>query len=236
MPIIKSLSRFLQLRTSPVKLRKSPLIDNPLEDFLLIYRRVVAPFRKRNLQFVSSIQVAQPTQDQGEKSCSPPTGSHLGILGAMQFVIPGCKVDPPLRVAGLRINLTYAALFPGELDFDSLLAACRAWGATRSGLREYAMGREKHTQPADPERDEHFHIYLEYGKVIDVSNRLTTTIFNLSGRAGGRVLHPELQQVGRAASDRQRVINYNIKDGDYISELHTALAEDQLRDAADEAS
>ena len=37
------------------------------------------------------------------------------------------------------------------------------------------------------------------------------------------------------AGDRQRLINYNIKDGDYVAELHTTHAEDALRDAADAA-
>ena len=68
----------------------------------------------------------------------------------MEFVIPGTKVDPPLRVNGRVLQLTYAALFPGELTFDILLAACRSWGSTRLGLREYCIGKERHSQPADP--------------------------------------------------------------------------------------
>ena len=156
------------------------------------------------------------------------------VPGSMEFIIPGCKPDPPLRVAGRRVNLTYAALFPGELTFDILLAACRRWAANRGGLREYACGREQHPDPADALRAEHFHLYVEFGKVVDISDRRHTIVFDLPG-LNGRLLHPELQQVGRTAGDRQRLINYNIKGGEYVSELHTALAEDALRNAADTA-
>lgn len=44
---------------------------------------------------------------------------------SMQFVIPGCKIDPPKRVSAKMIHLTYAALYDGELTFDSLLHAAR---------------------------------------------------------------------------------------------------------------
>ena len=43
-----------------------------------------------------------------------------------------------------------------------------------------------------------------------------------------------MQGVGRYPGDRERVIRYDIKDGDYVSELHTPLVEDAKRDAADE--
>ena len=120
----------------------------------------------------------------------------------MEFVIPGTKPDPPLRIAGRRVNLTYAALFPGELTFDILLAACRRWAATRGGLREYAFacGREQHPNPADPLRPEHFHLYGEFGKVVDISDRRHTNVFDSLARscALGRSLsrcHVELRCV-----------------------------------------
>ena len=43
-----------------------------------------------------------------------------------------------------------------------------------------------------------------------------------------------MQGVGRYPGDRERVIRYAIKDGDYVSELHTPLVEDAKRDAAEE--
>ena len=110
----------------------------------------------------------------------------------MEFVIPGCKREPPSRMAANTIHLTYAALYPGELDFDTLLAAAKSWGRPRHGLREYAIGREKHSTPADPQRDEHFHAYIKLGKKVDINDRFRTTSFDLRGR-NGRVLHPEVQ-------------------------------------------
>ena len=150
----------------------------------------------------------------------------------MQFVIPGCKVDPPLRATGQMVHLTYAALYDGELTFDSMLNAARSWGAAYHGLREYMIGRETHPAPADPQRPEHFHAYFKFGKRVDVRDRHHTTVFDLQGQ-NGRVLHPELQSVLPTPGDRERVINYDMKDGDYVSELETALVNDPRRDAAE---
>ena len=70
----------------------------------------------------------------------------------MQFFIPGCRADPPDALSAKMVHLTFAGLHPGELNFDSLLAAARRWATTRNGLLEYVLGREKHPQPADPRR------------------------------------------------------------------------------------
>ena len=120
--------------------------------------------------------------------------AHPGQPGQMEFHIPGCRPEPPKRVNSLSIHLTYAGLHRGELTFETVLTAARRWGAARGGLREYVIGREKHTQPANAQRDEHFHCYFKYGKAIDVRDRLHTTVFNLCGQ-GARVL-------ARAASRR----------------------------------
>ena len=47
------------------------------------------------------------------------------------------------------------ALYDGELTFDMLLNAAKAWGTRRGGLREYCICHELHAQPADPQRDVH---------------------------------------------------------------------------------
>ena len=141
----------------------------------------------------------------------------------MEFHIPGCRPEPPKRVNSLSIHLTYAGLHRGELTFETVLTAARRWGAARGGLREYVIGREKHTQPANAQRDEHFHCYFKYGKAIDVRDRLHTIVFDLCGQ-GARVLHPELQGVRRSAADREAVIRYDIKEKDFVSELISELA------------
>ena len=83
----------------------------------------------------------------------------------MQFCIPGCKEDPPLRAVGKMVHLTYAVLYDGELTFERMLAAARTWAATRQGLREYTIGRETHPQPADPQRPKHFHAYFKFWRL-----------------------------------------------------------------------
>ena len=141
----------------------------------------------------------------------------------MQFAIPGCKPDEPLRVSSKMVHLTFAALREEEHSLASMLAAARSWGAARQGLREYTIGKEIHSAPARPERKKHFHLYLKFGKKVEVRNRLHTTVFDLRGR-GGRVLHPEVQTVKNTPADRERVIRYDMKDGEYIGELQTPLA------------
>ena len=153
----------------------------------------------------------------------------------MEFIIPGCKPDPPLRVSSKTVHLTWAALYPGELMLGRVLAEARGWGSTRGGLLEYAIGREKHPAPADPQRDEHFHAYFKFGKKVELADRNHTIVFDLRGR-NGRVLHPELQAVKNNAADRQRVINYDIKDGDYAAELATPLVYDRRRDIRNDES
>ena len=156
----------------------------------------------------------------------------------MEFTIPGCRPDPPKRVSSKQIHLTYAALHPNEMTFDSALAAAKGWGTTRHGLREYCIGHELHSQPADPRRAHHLHLYLNFGTKVQLSDRLHSTVFDLTGQ-NGRILHPEIQSVKSTPGDRERVINYDMKDGDYVSELVTPLVNDVRRDRSasdDEAS
>lgn len=147
----------------------------------------------------------------------------------MEFIIPGCRPAPPLRVSGKMLHLTYAALYADELQHDFLLTAARQWATNRHGLREYVIARELHQEPADPERATHFHLYVKYGKKIDLLDRFHTTVFDLRGR-DQRILHPEIQTVMNTPGDRERVIRYDMKDGDYIGELETALVDDPRRD------
>tara|TARA_B110000046_G_C12842440_1_gene334216 strand:- start:41 stop:733 length:693 start_codon:yes stop_codon:yes gene_type:complete len=150
----------------------------------------------------------------------------------MEFVIPGCKPEPSLRVNSRMVHLTYAALYDGELTFASSLVAAKGWAAARQGLREYTIANELHSAPADPQRAHHFHFYIKFGKKVDIRDRLHTTIFDLRGQ-NGRTLHPEIQSVLNTPADRERVINYDMKDGKYIAELETPLVNDARRDRAE---
>ena len=136
----------------------------------------------------------------------------------MEFHVPGVAPVPSDVIFAKMIHLTFAALTPGELSHDKLLRAAKRWAAPRDGLLEYVFGREKHSRPADPRRDEHFHCYMMFGKKVNIRNRRLTTVFDLIGQ-GGRILHPEVQSVGSKPGDRERVIKYDMKDGDYTGEL-----------------
>ena len=144
----------------------------------------------------------------------------------MQFHIPGCSEKVSDELNSKMLHITYAGLHRGELTHESLLASARRWAETRKGLLEYVTGKEKHAQPADPNRDEHYHCYFKFGQKVHIANRRTTTIFDLPGR-GGRRLHPEIQAVGNLPGDRQRVIEYDMKEGDWAGELRTQLVLDK---------
>ena len=151
----------------------------------------------------------------------------------MQFVIPGCKPEPPPRVSAKMIHLTYAALYEHEVDHNTILNAAKAWGAHRGGLREYVIGEEEHPDPADPERKIHYHAYLKFTTKVELRDRLHTTVFDLKGK-DERILHPEVQAVKNHPADRERVIRYDMKDGKWRAELETALVNDPQRDQEEE--
>ena len=144
----------------------------------------------------------------------------------MQFHIPGCRPEPSDELNAKGLHLTFAGLHRGELSHASLLQSARRWGQDRGGLLEYVTGRELHPQPADPRRDEHFHCFFAFGKKVHLTNRRTSQVFDLPGR-GGRRLHPEIQSVGNLPGDRQRVIEYDMKDGDWRGELREQLVRDK---------
>jgi len=140
----------------------------------------------------------------------------------------------PDRVQGRKFHLTYAALYPGELNHASIKLQAQAWAADReSELREWQSACEEHAEPADPERSEHFHVFLHFSQRIHIKNRRTTHLFDLDGRDGRR-LHPEVQAVGATVMDRQRVLAYGRKDGDYEAELEVELSagEEEERDTS----
>ena len=113
-------------------------------------------------------------------------------------------------------------------------ANSQAWAAEREcELREWQSAREDHDELADPERSEHFHVFLHFSQRIHIKNRRTTQLFDLDGRDGRR-LHPEVQAVGATVKDRQRVLAYGHKDGDYEAELENELSagEEEERDAS----
>ena len=131
----------------------------------------------------------------------------------------------PDRIQARHFHLTFAALYPGELTFAIIRdAAGDSWAGERGNLLEFSIGREKHESPADPARDEHFHVYVHFDVKIDVKNWRTTTIFDLEGK-DHRMLHPEVQKVGGTAGDRHRVITYGMKYGDYEQDLLEPLDE-----------
>jgi hypothetical protein len=113
-----------------------------------------------------------------------------------------------------QFHLTYAACYPNELDKKYLHERAEEWARQHGGLTEWSIGREDHKEPADPARDEHFHLYIRFGKPKDLANRFTTKVFDVIS-SFGNVRHPEIQAVGATALDREKVVRYTMKDGDF---------------------
>ena len=154
----------------------------------------------------------------------------------MEFVIPGCKPEPKPRLCSSKVRLRFAALYPDELDFDVILDACKSWGATRGGLREYAIRLAASFTRSLPTRRK----TSTSTSTVRTGRRRTSTIASARPSSTSLAMAAESyiprcrQGVGRYPSDRERVLRYDIKDGDYVSELHTPLVEDAKRDAAEE--
>ena len=121
------------------------------------------------------------------------------------------------RIRGHWVHLTFAGLYPGELTKGQVARLLAA--KCRRGCEEYVVGREKHERPTDPERDEHFHVFLASVEAWDSTNQ---NLFDLRGR-NGRRLHPYIQMVNKTAGDRKRIIRYDIKDGDVDMKLAEPL-------------
>ena len=70
---------------------------------------------------------SKPAHERKERSLSSRRAGSAGLAGLakMQFSIPGCKLEPPLRVATTKLHLTFAALYDNELDFPG----AQTWAA-----------------------------------------------------------------------------------------------------------
>ena len=120
-----------------------------------------------------------------------------------------------LRINAKQFHLTYAACYSDELDLQMFRERADDWARSFGGLKEWVIARELHAEPEDPDRDTHYHLYMHFHKRKDITNRLTTKEFDVMTRTSN-MRHPEIQSVGRSALDREKVIRYDLKDGDYI--------------------
>ena len=121
--------------------------------------------------------------------------------------------------SGVRLNvtkfhLTYAACYKDELDIDMIKARAKTIAENHGGMVEWSVGHEIHKTPADPEREDHFHAYVCFRKRKDIANRFTFKGFDIISR-NGNLRHPEIQGVGGTALDREKVVRYTMKDGDF---------------------
>lgn len=121
------------------------------------------------------------------------------------------------RINHKKLHITLAGLAIGEVSNERMLATARSIGE----LEEFSIGDEIHTNPTDPNRPRHKHMYVKYVNPINHPDRRFCAIFDLTGW-NGRILHPEIQGIGHKKKDRSNVIFYTQKDRDYIASPHLA--------------
>jgi hypothetical protein len=121
------------------------------------------------------------------------------------------------RVASKNVLLTYSALQTNELTKERVVEELRA--KCSGGMREHMVGDEIHPAPANPLRAHHIHALIGAEDRWDTQDE---TYFDLNGEAG-RVLHPYIQSMGPTEEDRQRVLRYIIKDGNYTCDLKSPI-------------
>ena len=153
----------------------------------------------------------------GERSQGAATGASA--LGAALPTPPGTSQNITMRLNRDSVFLTYAGCSKGELDKHNIIASLRNAVPAGATVREYMVSVEQHSSPSDPEKAEHYHVYLRISKRWDLRlsplgpKGLTSARFSLEG-AGGRTLKPFLVVVGKTAGDKQRLLQYIAKDGD----------------------
>ena len=159
---------------------------------------------------------AAPDDGRNEEEAQEDNEDRFDVQGAIE-----CQFNDgadgagnhPTRLACKSVLLTYAGNYQGELSTERLLDHLKS--IAPGGPVEYVVCTEKHTQPADPQRDEHCHAYVKCGTRFDTIN---PRYFDMQGR-GGRVLHPHVQIMGRTTADRDRVISYLLKEGNVTMRL-----------------
>ena len=64
-----------------------------------------------------------------------------------------------IRANATRFHITYAACERGEIDHPYMKARIDEFAIAHGGLKEWSIGIEEHKEAADPQRDEHLHVY-----------------------------------------------------------------------------
>ena len=133
--------------------------------------------------------------------------------------------DPKsFRLSGHKFFLTYSGLPEDFGTKEELLSQIKDWSLSQN-LVEYSIGKEVHPNPSDPSKPVHFHAYFCVEKKKSIKN--PAQYFPWKGHRG------DYQPVGgrRAFKDippaeqRKYVIEYTMKDGDYIQDLNEKEAE-----------
>ena len=158
----------------------------------------------------------QQYDDDGEPVPSPPVGVNNGNKR---------KRNEGFRLAGRRVFLTYAGLPKGEFSLIEVHNKVKA--LCKGGCTEIITCKEKHPDPADPEKDEHFHVYAMG------NNRFDTTsweYFALTSDKTGKQHYGHVQTAGSTRGDRARMIHYIRKDGITIQELEGDIDSNLLGD------
>ena len=71
-------------------------------------------------------------------------------------------MDTVFRVQAKKYFMTYAGLTETELnDFPQIMALVQGW-KPNNPIKQYIISREKHQHPADPLREWHIHLFVQF--------------------------------------------------------------------------
>ena len=88
-------------------------------------------------------------------------------------------MDTVFRVQAKKYFMTYAGLTETELnDFPQIMALVQGW-KPNNPIKQYIISREKHQHPADPLREWHIHLFVQFQSALETTSR---TFFDLAGK------------------------------------------------------
>ena len=124
------------------------------------------------------------------------------------------------RVQNKGYFFTYAGLTETELnDLPHVLTLVQAWKPNNQ-MKQYIISREKHQHPADPLREWHIHLFVQFTSPLETTNR---TFFDLPGD-NGTFKKPYILIPGTNDIDVDKLVAYIAKDGWMMSKLENPFA------------
>ena len=128
-------------------------------------------------------------------------------------------MDTVFRVQAKKYFMTYAGLSETENDFPQIMALVQGW-KPNNPIKQYIISREKHQHPADPLREWHIHLFVQFQSALETTSR---TFFDLAGD-NGSFKKPYILIPGSSDLDIDKLVAYIAKHGWMMAKLENSFA------------